>query len=263
MNKIKKRKLSRYIKENVKLAIRQKCGFGCVICGNAIIQYHHFNPTFAEAESHAVEGITLLCGTCHDMVHKNMISMKKVMDADAKPYCINTAPAKSKIFLGDTSLPVKLGPSSICAKSIFKYDNNVIFGFNDPEYIGAPIRLNAIFTDNVGREILCIENNEWIVGSDCFDIEITHSQMTIKKKSGEVSMEMDLSMEGNIQINKIDMEYKGFKIIANKDSFDFKVPGGSGINFIGSSYSEIGIWMKSNGQALIAANREGGAAISI
>ncbi|GAH43227.1 unnamed protein product, partial [marine sediment metagenome] len=44
--------LSRYIPLEIKRAVRQKCGFGCVVCGSTIYQYHHFDPPFNEAKQH-------------------------------------------------------------------------------------------------------------------------------------------------------------------------------------------------------------------
>ena len=44
--------LPRHIPADVARAVRQECGFGCVICGVALIQYEHFDPEFAEAREH-------------------------------------------------------------------------------------------------------------------------------------------------------------------------------------------------------------------
>ena len=46
--------LSRSIPEDVKQHVRQECGFGCVICGNIIIDYEHIDPGFAEARESCV-----------------------------------------------------------------------------------------------------------------------------------------------------------------------------------------------------------------
>ena len=40
--------LTRDIPEPVRRAVRQGTGFGCVICGAAIITYHHFDPPFVK-----------------------------------------------------------------------------------------------------------------------------------------------------------------------------------------------------------------------
>lgn len=255
--------LERTISSEVRLKIRQKCGFGCILCGNVIIQYHHFNPPYSEAKEHTVEGITLLCGICHQMAHNGIYSSEFIPLADVNPFCGNRGHAKIKIFRGNTLVPVKIGTSLIHAESILMYDDKLVFGFLPPEVNNGPIRLNANFTDSNGQEILKIIDNEWLIGHDCYDVQTTKSRMRIRDKLGKTSLEITLSADKTIEVTKIDMYYKGFKIFANKEYFSLKVPQGATLKHKGSSYADIGIWMKSDGHALIAANKNGGAAIGM
>ena len=57
--------LPRTIPESIKRKVRQRCGFGCVICGIGLYEYEHFAPEYKDAKSHAPEGITLLCPNHH------------------------------------------------------------------------------------------------------------------------------------------------------------------------------------------------------
>lgn len=50
--------LSRNIPNHIKRAVRQKCGFGCVICGLFICDFDHYAPSFSEAKKHNPDGIT-------------------------------------------------------------------------------------------------------------------------------------------------------------------------------------------------------------
>jgi hypothetical protein len=77
--------LTRDIPAGVKRAVRRACGFGCVICGHAIIQYEHFNPPFAEAKEHNPEGMALLCGGCHDRKTRGFLSVSTVAQARQNP----------------------------------------------------------------------------------------------------------------------------------------------------------------------------------
>ena len=52
--------LSRTIPEGVKREVRQRCGFGCVICGLGFYDYEHFAPDFVDATEHNPAGMTLL-----------------------------------------------------------------------------------------------------------------------------------------------------------------------------------------------------------
>lgn len=75
------------IAEPMKRSIRQRSGFGCVICGIPIYQYHHIHG-FDAAIGHEEEEITLLCNACHSKHHKGLISKKQVVSANASPHNI-------------------------------------------------------------------------------------------------------------------------------------------------------------------------------
>ena len=53
--------LSRTIREDVKLQIRQNSKFGCVICRAAIYTYEHIEPVFVDAKEHDPDNMCLLC----------------------------------------------------------------------------------------------------------------------------------------------------------------------------------------------------------
>jgi hypothetical protein len=56
--------LPRAIPEPVKREVRQRCGFGCVICGKPLYDYDH-KLGFSKVRRHVAEQITLLCPTHH------------------------------------------------------------------------------------------------------------------------------------------------------------------------------------------------------
>ena len=57
--------LKRQIPPDVAFQVRSECGFGCVVCGNAVYEYEHIDPPFAEAKQHEAARIALVCGGCH------------------------------------------------------------------------------------------------------------------------------------------------------------------------------------------------------
>jgi hypothetical protein len=88
MSKTNRQGLLRYIPDAVKRQVRQRCGFGCILCGNAIVQYEHVGPTFADASKHEADGITLLGPTHHAEVTSGMRSKRSVIAASANPKCL-------------------------------------------------------------------------------------------------------------------------------------------------------------------------------
>jgi len=77
--------MSRHIPDPVARAVRQRCGFGCVICGKPIYQYEH-KLGFAKVQRHVAEEITLLCGTHHDERTRGLRTAEQVEEADRNPY---------------------------------------------------------------------------------------------------------------------------------------------------------------------------------
>ena len=122
--------LSRTIPEPVKREVRQRCGFGCVVCGSAIVQYHHFNPLFEEAQVHFADGINLLCGKCHDKVTRGMIGDRQVREADAYPFCKHAGVVKDMLFLAAGVRTVRLGCARFSVQTIIQVRDTVIFADN-------------------------------------------------------------------------------------------------------------------------------------
>jgi hypothetical protein len=73
--------LTRNIPDPVKRAVRQRCGYGCVICGLSLYDYDHIDPPFEEAREHLPDDICLLCPTHHVRKSKGLISAADVRRA--------------------------------------------------------------------------------------------------------------------------------------------------------------------------------------
>lgn len=255
--------LDRFIPARTRRAVRQRCGFGCVVCGCAIIQYHHFDPPFADAKDHTASGITLLCGGCHDKAGRGIIGEREIIAHNSSPYCIKLGHAKDILFTSSTSLPVSFGSSRVCAATIIKFDDDVVVGLSPPELPNGPLQLNAILTDHNGDHLLRVVNNEWQVGSTRYDVQTTKDRLKISDGPREIVLEMSLAAGAELRIQRLDMFYGGFQIVATEASFTLTVPSGDTFKHNGDVVADIGLWLKSSGQALVAANLSGGAAICL
>ena len=105
--------LSRAIPAQIKREVRQRCGFGCVVCGAGIIQYEHVEPEFHEAESHDADKIALLCPQCHAKVTTRIWSKDKIKQAMRNPICKKKGFTKEAFDLGEGPLGNILGSLAI------------------------------------------------------------------------------------------------------------------------------------------------------
>lgn len=94
--------LSRDIPADVKRAVRQACGYGCIICGAAIVEYEHVDPPFPEAREHDPRAIALLCPQCHAKVTRGFLAKQTVKEALLDPVCKKKGYASEFFDIGRT-----------------------------------------------------------------------------------------------------------------------------------------------------------------
>lgn len=160
--------LTRVIPTAIKRAVRQRCGFGCVVCGNAIVDYDHFAPEFKDARRHEVDGIILLC-PLHHRGKGAFVSTETIARAAVDPYCKKEGRAWTKLDLKDCT--VGIGPffSRGCPIILELLGMRMIW-FSPPEQLGGPLRLNLRLYDRGGKKLVFIEDNVWSASPTASDI---------------------------------------------------------------------------------------------
>ena len=73
------------IPQPMQRAVRQRCCFGCVICGQPLYEYHHMVP-YAEVKKHEEDNLTLLCDDHHKEATVGLLTSAQVSLADSSPY---------------------------------------------------------------------------------------------------------------------------------------------------------------------------------
>lgn len=77
--------ISRYIPKDIRTAVRQRCRFGCVICGTPVTHFDHIED-FADVQEHTEDNLTLLCPTHHQDKSSRRLPRETVRKANANPY---------------------------------------------------------------------------------------------------------------------------------------------------------------------------------
>ena len=78
-------KQNRNIPSSIKRAVRQRCGFGCVICGKPLYEYDHMLE-WSKVKEHKAEDITLLCDEHHKQVTNKLLSRDTVAKHNDNPF---------------------------------------------------------------------------------------------------------------------------------------------------------------------------------
>jgi hypothetical protein len=206
--------LSRNIPSPIKREVRKKCGFGCVVCGSIIIDYHHFDPPFSLAKFHNPNGIALLCGGCHTKVTRGVLSNDTVAKAARKPKCLEQGFSHFPLDVGEQFPLVLLGNSTFIGNpTIIRAFGNRLFAIDKPEEIGSPFRISAVFYDRNGIEACRLIENEWKGLASNWDITSKGNAITVHRAHGEIAHKMRTNPPDKLVIERLDLFYKGFRIV--------------------------------------------------
>ncbi len=238
--------LTRKIPAEVKRKVRQRDGFGCVLCGSGIYEYEHVIPEFSEAKIHDFECITLLCPSCHAKVSRKHLSKESVKEAMKKPFCKQQGYTNECFDIG------KGYPNIILSGSQFKgckipimLHNEPVIEFDESEEFPNLFLLSANFYDKNGKESLILKKNEWFANSDLWDIEIIGPTLTIREGPKNISLKLKVSAPHFITIEKIDMYFKDMHLLGDKDTLKLIYRNGFTLHLTGGNMNggNVGISM--------------------
>jgi hypothetical protein len=227
--------LSRSIPEDVKRQVRQRCGYGCVICGTAIVEYEHARPEFAKARVHDPRGIALLCPTCHAKKTRNFLSVRRVLEAMEKPAAKASGFAFSELE-GHSSHPyVILGGVTLknCETPV-QVRGIPLIRVEDAEVARGPYRLTATFFDEKGTPSLFIRRNEWLVSSGAWDVEAVGGRITVRTGPREIALQLLLDPGQGVVVERLRMHCAGYFVEASDGRLEIAPPGGTSTSFVDS-----------------------------
>ena len=220
MSTVNKHGLSRDIPEKIKKIIRKNSYYGCIICGEGIVDYEHVDPLFIDSKEHSSEKMCLLCPHHHRYLAniKNKSVIKKAMK---NPYC-KLHPVKHKIesFTSEPdSLNISVGSATFkSCKSLLSINGNEILSIRNPESENAPFRINANFYDNKGGKTAVIENNNFLCEVRAnWDLVFKANRILIKNNLNKIDLEIDESESNNIKILNLDFVMENSRTFICKD----------------------------------------------
>lgn len=206
--------LSRTIPSAVKRAVRQKCGFGCVICGSFLVDYDHVDPEFKDAKVHDPTKICLLCIMHHGMKTRGVISTEEVKEAWQNPKALQEQFSRENEFIRiKRPLTVKLGNFVFeNPTEILRIAGKTLLSVEDTD--DGMIALSGEFYNSKGELVLKIEKNECQASTGNWDVEVVGNKMTIREKAYHLALTVTASRD-LLVFDNITMRYGNVSIESN------------------------------------------------
>ncbi|MGF1619004.1 MAG: hypothetical protein ACFCUR_00140 [Rhodomicrobiaceae bacterium] len=198
---------SRNIPLPIKREVRQRCGFGCVVCDLPLYEYEHMEE-WAVVQRHVSDEITLLCNQHHGEKTRGLLPKKEVKRANANPYNLREGVSKPYAlhFSGDEAT-VEIGgnrfttgnngrPFSMLPLVI---DNTPIIAFSME---GNHLFLTLQVFDSFNRLLLQIIENQLVYSIIPWDIELVARNLKLREAHREILIEIEFLPPNKISVNR-------------------------------------------------------------
>jgi len=199
--------------------VRQRCGFGCVICGFPLYEYEHMEE-WAIVKRHVAEEITLLCDQHHREKTQGLLPKEVVIKENKNPYNLREGVSKpyNLHYYGDT-VEVVFGNISFRTEDKelipLLIDNTPIIYFvlNDNHFL-----LNMLLFDEYNQLIFRIQDNVLVYKTDIWDIQLVGRKLTIRQEHRNILIEIIFQTPNKVIINKGRFLLNGIEVIISPDN---------------------------------------------
>jgi hypothetical protein len=182
----------RNIPADIRRAVRQRCGFGCVICGVPLFEYEH-KLGWAAIQRHAADEITLLCDRHHREKTAGLLPQADVESADVDPFNRRAgASAPYALHYAGSECQVQVGGNLVVASTsgdvvAIMIDANPLIGFRfeDGHYL-----LNCVLFGACNEPLVRIKDSELVYSTEPWDIEWIGTRLTIPAAARKIFVEI-------------------------------------------------------------------------
>lgn len=202
--------------------IRQRCGFGCVICGFPLFDYEHIEG-YANVQRHVAEEITLLCSQHHREKTGGLLPVEKVREANKNPYNLRAGVSKPYDFhYSGSDCEITIGSNTFTTTDQgygtisvpLTIDGVPILGFILSE---GHLLLNLNLFDEFNNHILRIRNNQLLYSVSPWDIQLVGRNLVIREARGKILVDIVFEVPNKIVINRGRFLLNGVEVFITPD----------------------------------------------
>lgn len=229
---------SRNIPHKIKREVRQRCGFGCVICGMPLYEYEHMEG-WANVHRHVADEITLLCDRHHREKTGGLLPLTSVREANAKPFNKRDEVSKpydlhftgddfaayigGNVFKGNLSRPPNSTPWEYPVIIPVLIDGIPIVSFSIGD---GHIFLNMVAFDEYNIPFLQIIENQLVYSTQPWDIELVGRKLTVRQSQKEILIEIEFMPPSAVAITRGKILCNGVEVLV-REKHIFVVNNGS------------------------------------
>lgn len=209
---------SRNIPLPIQREVRQRCGFGCVICGLPLYEYEHMEE-WAVVKRHVADEITLLCDQHHREKTGGLLPVEVVKAANKAPFNLKDGNSKPyNLHFAGTEATIEIGNNSFTCKDNGYGTAMVPVSVDGTPLIGliladGHLLLNLVVFDEYNAPVLHIKNNQLIYSTSPWDIQLVGKKLTIREAHKKILFEIEFFPPNRVVINRGRLLRNGVEIL--------------------------------------------------
>lgn len=198
---------SRNIPLPIQREVRQRCGFGCVICGMPLYEYEHM-AEWAEVKRHVADEITLLCDQHHREKTGGLLPKEVVSQANENPYNLREGVSKPyNLHFAGKEAKVEIGGNSFTCEDKGYGTAMVPISVDGTPLIGliladGHLLLNIVIFDEFNSPVLHIKNNQLYYSTSPWDIQLVGTTLTIREAHRKILLEIEFYPPNKVVVNR-------------------------------------------------------------
>ena len=207
------------IPEGIKRSVRQRCGFGCVVCGLPLYEYEHMEG-YANVQRHLAKEITLLCDQHHREKTSGLLPVESVLTANTSPFNLQTGVSTpySLHYAGPTCRAT-IGSNNLTASTAGDFvaimiDDLPLVGFR---FEDGHCLLNVKLFDAANELILEITDNELVYSIEPWDVEFVGTRLTVRVASRAIFIDIQFDPPDGINLERGRILYNGVELLIHPD----------------------------------------------
>jgi hypothetical protein len=212
---------SRNIPEPIKREVRQRCGFGCVLCGLPLYEYEHMLG-WANVKQHVPDEITLLCDQHHKERTNGWLPIEDVARHNdnpfnlrsgvSAPYALHYSAGEVKVTIGSNEFKYAPEVGGRMAPVMIDGFAPIVFAFEQGHVL-----LSVVLFDEHNQAVLHVEDNQLIYSVHQWDVQLVGRNLILRHGEGDILIDLLFEPPGGIRFQRGRLLYNGVEFLVHPD----------------------------------------------
>jgi hypothetical protein len=187
--------------------VRQRCGFGCVLCGLPIYDYDHIIP-WSKVRGHKPDNIVLLCARHHREKTSGLLNVEAVRFAqnrphnfrhgESSPYDLHYSGTNCKTVIGSNTHEWPQLVSGAFTIPLLIDDTPIVLFRVEDEHL---LLTTQLF--NRSNQLLAqIVDNQLVYSVSSWDVEFVGRGLTIRGGPGDIFVRMEFETPSTVLLDR-------------------------------------------------------------